>query len=145
MKGANRRYSLQWKVRTWRTSLCESYRAHGEMKGWCRYIWNGRVEDCTVHAYGIVVGNLSGKLHTEDEKEVEDDMKLDLEDFDCEVWLCWSSVMMDVLLSVQALLNLGFGCYSETDLSVKVQSKLGGRLASIPGRGIVGFFSGGRP
>jgi len=53
--------------------------------------------------------------------------------------------MMDVLLSVQALLNLGFGCYSETDLSVKVQSKLGGRLASIPGRGIVGFFSGGRP
>jgi hypothetical protein len=47
------------------------------------------------------------------------------------------------VVSVQTLLNLGFGCYRETDLSVKVQSKLGGRLASIPGRGIVGFFSGG--
>ena len=44
---------------------------------------------------------------------------------------------------VQAILNLGFSAYSEADFSVKVHSKLGGRLASIPGRGIVGFFSGG--
>ena len=28
------------------------------------------------------------------------------------------------LVSVQALLNLGLGCYSETDLSVKVQRKI---------------------
>ena len=47
------------------------------------------------------------------------------------------------LVSVQALLDLGFGCYCGRDFSAKVQSKLGRRLASIPGRGIVGFFSGG--
>jgi hypothetical protein len=47
------------------------------------------------------------------------------------------------VVSVLAILNRGFGCYSERDLSVKVHSKFGGRLASIPGRGIVGFFFGG--
>jgi hypothetical protein len=56
---------------------------------------------------------------------------------------CVEAVLWCMYVSVQALLNLGFGCYRETDLSVKVQSKSGGRLAPIPGRGIVGFFSGG--
>ena len=57
--------------------------------------------------------------------------------FDCEFWLCWSSVMMDILCRCRRYWTL------VSAVTVKVQSKLGGRLASIPGRGIVGFFSGG--
>jgi len=89
--------------------------------------------------FGIFPGNSTRKT----KKGVEDDMKLDLGRF----WLWCLAVLKQChdgcVVLVQAILNLGFSAYSEADFSVKVHSKLGGRLASIPGRGIVGFFSGG--